>query len=107
IYVPEFGLRYFDNLTLGVDTTLSVVATVGGSHYVYSGLTVEPTRRADPVGVVFDALFDRRADLLYNGLGSHTYSAAPASRYLMNALETRVSVRLRARPWLSFYGSFG
>src|SRR6185312_11803660 len=105
IYIPEFGLRYFDHLTLGVDTNLSVVATVGGARYVYSGLTVEPTRRSDPIGVVFDVLFDRRADLLYNGLGSHTDSNAANGRYLMNALEARLSLRIRPRPWFAFYAT--
>ncbi|HEY2744262.1 MAG TPA: BamA/TamA family outer membrane protein [Polyangia bacterium] len=107
IYIPEFGVRYFDNVLLGVDTNFAAVATIGGANYVSSSLTVEPTRRHDRVGVVFDVLFDRRGDLLYNGLGSHTYSDAPAGRYLLNALETRLAVRLRPIPWLSVYGTFG
>ena len=105
IYVPEFGLKYSDHLTLGVDTNLSLTATTGGGRYVYSGLTVEPTRMHDPVGVIFDVIFDRRGDLLYNGLGSHTHSDAANGRYLMDALEWRLSLRLRATPWLAFYGT--
>ncbi len=95
IYVPEIGLRYFDRLTLGVDTRLETTATVGGAHYVYSDLVVEPTRSSGPIGVVFDLSFDRRGDLLYNGLGNHTYSNAPTGRYLMNALESHLSLRVR------------
>ena len=105
IYIPEFGLRYYDHLTLGVDTNLEVTTTVGGANYVYSGLTVEPTRTTAPIGVIFDVLFDRRGDLLYNGFGSHTYSAAPAGRYLMNAVESRLAVRVRPQPWLAFYAT--
>jgi hypothetical protein len=103
IYVPEFGLRYYDHLTLGVDTNLAVTATVGGAHYVYSALTVEPTRTTGPMGVVVDLVFDRRGDLLYNGLGSHTFSGAPAARYLMNGLEARLGLRLRPLPWLALF----
>ncbi len=105
IYVPEFGLKYNDNLTLGVDTNLSVTATVGGANYVYSAISVEPTRTRDPIGVIFDVMFDRRGDLLYNGLGNHTFSDAPNSRYLMNALEARLTLRLRVQPWLGLYGT--
>lgn len=105
IYVPEFGLRYYDHLSLGVDTNLAVTATVGGARYVSAALNVEPTRTTAPIGVLFDVLFDRRGDLLYNGFGSHTYSAAPAGRYLMDAIETRLAVRLRPLPWLAFYGT--
>jgi hypothetical protein len=106
IYVPEFGLRYFDHRSLGVDTNLEVTATVGGANYVYSSLTVEPTRRSAPFGVVFDLIFDRRGDLLYNGLGSHTYSDAATGRYLMNALEPRLGLRLRPLPWLGLFATF-
>jgi hypothetical protein len=105
IYVPEFGLRYFDHLSLGTDTRLSVVATVGGAHYVYAAASAEPTPMSKPVGVVLDALFDRRGDLLYNGFGSHTHSAAPAGRYLVNALEGRVGLRVRALPWLGLFAT--
>ena len=63
IYVPEFGLRYYDHLSLGVDTNLAVTATVGGARYVSAALNVEPTRTTAPIGVLFDVLFDRRGDL--------------------------------------------
>jgi hypothetical protein len=105
IYVPEFGLKYTDRLTLGVDTNLSATATVGGAHYVYSALSVEPTRVHDPIGVIFDVMFDRRGDLLYNGLGNHTWSDAANGRYLMNALESRLTLRVRVQPWLGLYAT--
>ncbi len=105
IYVPEFGLRYFDNLSLGVDTRMSLTATVGGANYVYTDFYMEPTRVNRRVGVFFDVNFDRRGDLLYNGLGSHTYSAAPAGRYLMNALEGRAVLRVRPVRQLALFAS--
>jgi hypothetical protein len=107
IYVPEFGLRYFDHVSLGVDTNLAVSATVGGARYVSAALSVEPTRSTDRFGLSFDVLFDRRADLLYNGLGSHTYSDAPTGRYLQDALEARVGLRLRLWPWMGLYATVG
>jgi hypothetical protein len=94
ISVPEFGLTYFDRRTLGVDTRLDATTTVGGAHYVYSNLLIEPTRMSARIGFIFDLSFDRRGDLLFNGLGSHTYSNAPNGRYLMNALVTQVALRL-------------
>jgi hypothetical protein len=106
IYVPEFGLQYFDHASLGPDTRLAVTTTVGGAHYVYSDLSVEPTRVTAPIGVVFDLSFDRRGDLLYNGLGSHTYSNAPNGRYLMNALVTHLGLRVRATRGVSFFAVF-
>lgn len=107
IYVPEFGLKYFDHLSLGVDTRLDLTTTVGGAHYVYTDLLVEPTRTTGPIGVVFDLTFDRRGDLLWNGLGNHTYSDAPNGRYLMNALISNLV--LRVRPWygLQFFANVG
>jgi Omp85 superfamily domain len=105
VFIPEFGLSYFDNLSLGVDTRLNLTATVGGGRYVSAAFSAEPTRTYAPVGVTFDAVFDRRADLLFNGLGNHTYSNFPTSRYLMNALEVRVAVRLRLLPWLAAFGA--
>jgi hypothetical protein len=105
ITVPEFGLKYFDHLTLGVDTRLDVTATTGGAKYVYSDLLIEPTRMSAPIGVIFDMSFDRRADLLYNGLGNHTYSNAPTGRYLMNALVTQLALRIRPTRGLSLRAS--
>ncbi|MCU1281779.1 MAG: hypothetical protein JWM53_5325, partial [bacterium] len=107
IYVPEFGLRYFDNLTLGVDTRMSLTATVGGARYVFADFYLEPTRTTEPVGISFAVSFDRRGDLLYNGLGSHTFSAAPAGRYLMNALDGRMQVRLRPARGLTLFATLG
>ena len=48
IYIPEFGARYTDRLTLGPDTRLAATVTVGGAHYVFSGLSIEPTPPANP-----------------------------------------------------------
>ena len=95
IYVPEFGVKYFDHSSLGTDTRLDITTTTGGANYVYGDLAVEPTRTTGPVGIVFDMSFDRRGDLLYNGLGNHTYSDAPNGRYLMNALVTNLALRVR------------
>jgi hypothetical protein len=106
IYVPEVGLHYFDRLSLGTDTRLDLTATTGGSRYVYSALHVEPTPVTSRIGVALDVVFDRRADLLYNGLGNHTYSDAPTGRYLMNGLDGRLTVVARPIPWLSMFASF-
>jgi hypothetical protein len=107
ISVPEFGLTYYDHLSLGFDTRLTMTATTGGARYIFGAFSVEPTRVSGPVGIVVDVLFDRRADLLYDGLGSHTYSNAPNGRYLMNALETRVALRVRPLRALALFLSLG
>lgn len=95
ITVPEFGAMYFDRRTLGVDTRLDVTATVGGANYVYGQLTVEPTKTSGPVGLVWNTTFDRRGDLLFNGIGGHTYSNAATGRYLQNAFVTDAGLRYR------------
>lgn len=95
ITVPEFGLVYFDRRSLGVDTRLDVTATVGGANYVYGQLTVEPTKTSGPVGLVWNTTFDRRGDLLFNGIGGHTYSNAATGRYLQNAFVTDAGLRYR------------
>jgi surface antigen Omp85-like protein len=107
IIIPEFGLTYFDHATLGPDTRLQSTTTVGGANYVYTDLIVEPTRMSAPIGVVLDVAFDRRGDLLYNGLGNHTYSDAPTGRYLQNALESHAALRVRPVHGLSLFASFG
>lgn len=106
INIPEFGLKYFDHASLGVDTRLDVTTTVGGANYVYSDLVVEPTRMSAPFGVIVDVSFDRRGDLLYTGFGNHTYSDAPNGRYLMNALDMHLILRMRPVRGLSFFTSF-
>ena len=101
IYVPEFGLRYFDHRQpRRRHQPRASPPPSAARNYVYSGAHRRADAHTAPIGVVFDVLFDRRADLLYNGLGSHTYSAAPASRYMMNAIETRLALRMRPLPWL-------
>ena len=106
ITIPEFGLTYFDHASLGTDTRLDLTATTGGANYVYSDLLIEPTKRQARIGVAFDLSFDRRGDLLYNGLGGHTYSNAPNGRYLMNALVGQVSLRVRPRHGLALFAGF-
>lgn len=103
ITVPEFGAVYFDHRSLGVDTRLDVTGTFGGPNYVYGELTVEPTKTTGPVGVVWNTTFDRRGDLLFNGIGGHTYSNAPSSRYMQNALVTDVGLRYRPIHGLSMW----
>lgn len=106
ITVPEFGAVYFDHRTLGVDTRLDVTGTFGGPNYVYGELTVEPTKTSSPVGVVWNTTFDRRGDLLFNGIGGHTYSNAPNGRYLQNAFITDLGLRYRPVHGLSMWTVF-
>jgi Omp85 superfamily domain len=107
IFIPEVGLRYIDLRTLGRDTRLAATVTVGGANYVFTELSMEPTPAGEPVGLTVDVVFDRRADLIYNGLGNHTYSDAPTGRFLANALEARLGLRARLLPWLGLYLTYG
>jgi hypothetical protein len=106
VTIPEFGLKYFDHRSLGFDTRLDITATTGGAHYVYTDLLLEPTPTSAPIGVTFDLSFDRRGDLIFNGLGSHTYSNAATGRYLMNGLESHLVLRVRPIHGLSLFATF-
>jgi hypothetical protein len=107
VTVPEFGLKYFDRRTLGVDTRLDLLATTGGPRYIYTDLILEPTRISSIVAEIFDIAFDRRADLTYNGLGGHIDGEAPTGRYLMNSLDGYAVTRVRLLPGFSIYASVG
>ena len=86
IYVPEFGLRYFDHLT-----PRRRHQPLAHRHHRRRATTSTPgspsSRRGTRIRSASSSTCSSIAarDLLYNGLGSHTYSAAPAGRYLMNA----------------------
>jgi hypothetical protein len=99
-FYPEVGLRFYDAKLLGPATDFNVAFMTGGIYLVHASAGVRPTRIGAPVTFVADAVFDRRNDRLYTGIGNSVDHRNPSARYASDDFDVRADLRLRLAPWL-------
>jgi hypothetical protein len=64
---PSFGARYFDERTLGYDTSL-IVLGAGGPDVAHGELIARPLPSASPVQLTVGTVYDRRNDRMFAGI---------------------------------------
>ncbi|MCU1278163.1 MAG: hypothetical protein JWM53_1709 [bacterium] len=89
-FTPIVGLRFFDQKLLGPGTDFGATAMSGGINVLYADVTARPTPpdRALEVGV--RAIYNRRNDEVFTGIGFTTddrNTIARASRYAVDAFD--------------------
>jgi hypothetical protein len=68
-FKPSFGLHFFDDKLFGPSTRATLDAS-GFADVVNLALHLRPTHLGRPLQGYFDAIYDRRNDLLFTGIGS-------------------------------------
>jgi hypothetical protein len=110
-FKPSFGALFFDERSLGYETSLRALA-MGGPDVAHAELLVQPIPFSWPVQLTVGGRYDRRNDHLFAGI-DNTLPVPPGqlgpSRFLADALDFDAVVGLRlVQPLvLSFGAAFG
>jgi outer membrane protein assembly factor BamA len=89
-FTPIVGVRVFDQKLLGPDTSFDVTAMSGGIHVFYAAATARPTPPDRALEVTVRAIYNRRNDQVFTGIGFTTddkTTITPGSRYAIDALD--------------------
>jgi outer membrane protein assembly factor BamA len=102
-YTPVVGARLFDRKLLGHGTNFELTAMAGGVDVVYAQVAGRPTPSVRALELGLRAVYNRRNDQLFHGIGPVTDSRRiqPASRYAIDAVDTGGALTLKALPGLS------
>jgi outer membrane protein assembly factor BamA len=100
-FAPVVGLRFFDRKLLGRGTDFGATAMTGGPNIVYADVTARPTPPDRGLDVRMRAIYNRRNDQLFTGIGYTTDPFLP-SRYAIDAFDGGGTLSYTARPGLSF-----
>jgi hypothetical protein len=110
-FKPSFGAEFFDERTLGYETSITALG-MGGPDVAHGEVLVRPTRFSSPVQLTVGGVYDRRNDHIFAGL-DNSLPVAPGqlgpTRFLADALDfnAQLGVRLVAPLVLSFGAGFG
>ena len=103
-YTPVVGARLFDRKLLGHATNFELTAMAGSVDVVYAEVAARPTPSDRAFELGLHAVYNRRNDQLFNGIGFVTdpERVQPPSRYAVDAVDTGAGLTLAAAPGLSF-----
>jgi outer membrane protein assembly factor BamA len=102
-FAPTVGLRVFDRKLLGPSTNFEVTAMTGGVDIVYAEAFARPTPSDRALEVGLDAIYNRRNDQMFSGIGYTTddpRTLARRSRYSVDALDAVGRLTLARTPGL-------
>jgi outer membrane protein assembly factor BamA len=102
-FTPIVGVRVFDQKLLGPGTTFDVTAMSGGINVIYAEAAARPTPADRAVEVTIDAIYNRRNDQVFTGIGYATddkVKVTPGSRYAIDALDAGGKLTWAAAPGL-------
>lgn len=102
-FAPVVGVRVFDYRLFGPQTTFDVTALTGGLDVVYLEAVGRPTPPDRAFEVKLGAVYNRRNDQVFTGIGYTTDDKerlARGSRYAVDALDAGGKVTLSAAPGL-------
>jgi hypothetical protein len=108
---PSFGAHFFHDRLMGPSTMFNLDAA-GGPDVVRLELAGRPTPLDSPAQVYFGAVYDRRNDWRYTGIGAAVpplVGSLPAARYQQDLVDLDARLHLRFTRFidLSLGGMFG
>jgi Omp85 superfamily domain len=108
-FVPLFGLTFFDHRFIGPSTAFDLTFQFGDPRILYTAMHLRPLREHRAVGFDFDAIYNRRDDRLFTGIGADAARNHPGSRYAIDQIDLIGSVPVYGtRTWRAlFIGGFG
>jgi outer membrane protein assembly factor BamA len=107
-FAPVVGLRFFDRKLFGRGTDFGATAMTGGTNIVYAEVVGRPTPPDRGLDVNLRAIYNRRNDQVFDGIGYTTDPFRP-SRYAVDAVDAggRLSYAARRGLFVDFDTMFG
>lgn len=102
-FTPVAGLRFFDQKLLGPGTNFETTFMTGGLEVIYADAHARPTPSDRALQASVDAVYNRRNDQVFTGIGYATddkRTITPGSRYAVDALDAGGRASVAVRPGL-------